>query len=402
MIAIPWYFVSTLKEAPLFGVISTAVAFVSLFWGLYSGSLIDRHNRKYIFLVVSSMACLIIGSIAGYGFWAGNISWWLVAIVFCATFLLYNIHYPNLYAFAQEITDPKDYGRITSYIEVQGQSTNAIAGAVGAILLAGTADNYLTLLGYRFPVGFSIEAWLLQEVFLLDACTYIVSIALIALIRFVPIAEREPDYRSVLNRIVSGFSFLKSNPVLFIFGNASYMVFITILVGGFYLLPVYIENHLHGGKDVYPSMEMYFALGSVMAGLFIRIVFKSFTTVKAIICLAALATVIYAVMLFDIPIMLFYVLALLLGLSNAGTRIMRMTYMFNHVPNDYIGRVNSVFNIFSVVSRITFLSLFSLPFFHFENNVVYAILIFATFTFTGTCLLMIFYRKIIGIKIRLT
>ena len=40
-------------------------------------------------------------------------------LVFGLTMFNYNIHYPNLYAFVQEITDKKHYGKINSYIEVQ-------------------------------------------------------------------------------------------------------------------------------------------------------------------------------------------------------------------------------------------------------------------------------------------
>ena len=47
-----------------------------------------------------------------------------VVFVFGITIFNYNIHYPNLYAFGQEITEPKNYGKLNSYIEVQGQVTS--------------------------------------------------------------------------------------------------------------------------------------------------------------------------------------------------------------------------------------------------------------------------------------
>ena len=34
---------------------------------------------------------------------------------FGTTMFHYNIHYPNLYAFGQEISEPKDYGKLNSY-----------------------------------------------------------------------------------------------------------------------------------------------------------------------------------------------------------------------------------------------------------------------------------------------
>ena len=33
-------------------------------------------------------------------------------LVFGITIFNYNVHYPNLYAFGQEITEPKNYGKL--------------------------------------------------------------------------------------------------------------------------------------------------------------------------------------------------------------------------------------------------------------------------------------------------
>ena len=59
----------------------------------------------------------------------------LVFFVFAVTIFNYNIHYPTLYAFGQEITEKEKYGKLNSYIEVQGQATSVLAGAFAALLL---------------------------------------------------------------------------------------------------------------------------------------------------------------------------------------------------------------------------------------------------------------------------
>ena len=77
------------------------------------------------------------------------------------------MHYPNLYAFGQEITEPKNYGKLNSYIEVQGQTTSVLAGAFAALLLTGTQNNMLEIAGFTFHLPFDINAWKIYEVFLL-------------------------------------------------------------------------------------------------------------------------------------------------------------------------------------------------------------------------------------------
>ena len=75
-----------------------------------------------------------VGLIALYGIYNQNISDIFVIVVFMLTIFNYNIHYPNLYALGQEITESKYYGKLNSYIEVQGQVTSVLAKAFAAIL----------------------------------------------------------------------------------------------------------------------------------------------------------------------------------------------------------------------------------------------------------------------------
>ena len=79
--------------------------------------------------------------------------------VFGTTMFHYSIHYPNLYAFGQEITEKENYGKLNSYIEIQGQSTSIFAGAFAAILLSGTENQVMNLMGINIPLPFDIIPW---------------------------------------------------------------------------------------------------------------------------------------------------------------------------------------------------------------------------------------------------
>ena len=85
MIAIPWYFADILGMGRTYAKAYAILTFVSLFWGLYSGTLIDKYSRKKMFLY-SNLACaFIIGSIALYGMSCGQTPWILVMAVFGTT-----------------------------------------------------------------------------------------------------------------------------------------------------------------------------------------------------------------------------------------------------------------------------------------------------------------------------
>ena len=74
---------------------------------MYAGTIIDRYSRKKIFLITNFICGTIIASVSAYGFYNQSTSEYLVILVFLITIFNYNVHYPNLYAFGQEITEKK-------------------------------------------------------------------------------------------------------------------------------------------------------------------------------------------------------------------------------------------------------------------------------------------------------
>ena len=106
MLAIPWYFADILKLPRVYALGYAILTFLSLFWSLYSGTLIDKYSRKKMFLYSNLCCALLIGTIACFGIINEGTPWILALLVFGITMFHYNIHYPNLYAFGQEISDP--------------------------------------------------------------------------------------------------------------------------------------------------------------------------------------------------------------------------------------------------------------------------------------------------------
>ena len=53
----------------------------------------------------------------------------------------------------------------------------------------------------------------------------------------------------------------------------------------------------------------------------------------------------------------------MIGFANAGARVLRLSFLFRHVPNQVIGRVNSIFGIINVMNRTVFILILSLSFF---------------------------------------
>lgn len=133
---------------------------------------------------------LLVGAISGF-VWV-LCRTFIITAVFSRHFVYIQCALPSLARLYARDNRPKDYARITSYLEIQGQVTTGIAAALGAWLLAQLdADSAWAI--YR-PLG---QGWTMQEVFLLDAITYVsvlCPIAALALYRHCPTPCRKGQF----------------------------------------------------------------------------------------------------------------------------------------------------------------------------------------------------------------
>lgn len=396
MIGVVWYINSVLKVGSIYGVFYAFVVLCSMFWGLFAGTLIDRYNRKNIFLGINLVGGIVLLSAAGIGFSLDKVPFALSAMVFAATTFVYNIHYPTLYAIAQEISEPKDYVRITSYIEIQGQATTVLSGAMAALLMQGYQTGDATFLQDFIPTWFHFAPWKLPSILLLDGITYLVSLAVIWFVQYTPIKSRVIDHSSIKERMMYGIDYLRNNRLVLVFGTASLAVFITIIICSYYQMPVYIDKFLHRQSAVFAGSELFFAFGALFAGIFARYLFKKINIVPKVIALSILAALCYFVFIFNKNLAVFFCCNFLLGLSNAAIRIYRVTYLFNLVPNHVIGRVNGILNLTSYFFRFLIGLFFAIPYFNLEEGVIYCMLFLALFCLLGTVIILSRYKILVA------
>lgn len=394
MLAIPWFFINEAGRHGLFGMLYASITAISLFWMFFSGTLIDRFDRKRIFMGINVAGAAGLLSLSAAGFIVGEVTIPIAVMAFATTFFIFNIHFPNLYAFAQEITERRHYSRIVSWLEIQHQLTSAIAGAIGALLLVGFKINQITIGGWEWTLNWYVAPWPLARIFLLDGSTYVLAFVLIGAIRYHSVAEKVIQRGPIRKRLKTGIDYLLQHPMLFLFGTVSYAVFISVLVSIYFLVPGYVQTHLGAEIDAFALMRFFYSGGCVLGGIFIANVFKRVSKVFAVILLGWLGTLFFFVSAFNTDLFVFFGLGLLLGLSNSGIRIMRASYIFDHIPNSIIGRVSSIFNIYHTVFRLAFILIFSLPFFELGDHEVYGLLVLGGFITVSLILLMIKYRDI--------
>jgi MFS family permease len=379
MLAIPWYFAN---NTPYFNKAYGLITIGVLFFGLYAGTLVDKYSRKANFLGNSLVCGFLLLTIAGVGYYLNGLNDILVVAVFGITMFNYNIHYPTLYAFGQEISAVEDYAKVNSNIEIVGQSTSILSGGIAAVMLEGVTIN-LPIIDYSII----INSWNIWEIFLLNAGTYFLAASLILFIKYQPI-PKHAQHPKIFNRIKVGFTYLRQHPKLLIFGIFSYSVFAMLLVEIHAVLPAYVDKHLHENGSVFAIADGIYALGALCAGLFVNKVFTATSTQRAVIILTAITAAIFIWAFAAKSVLVIYLVSLILGFTNAGIRVLRLTYLFKQIPNQLMGRVNSIFNMLNILVRSLFIFLFSFPFFNFDNQIIWAFLIMSLFLLLSAFVLM--------------
>lgn len=85
-------------------------------------------------------------------------------------------------------------------------------------------------------------------------------------------------------------------------------------------------------------MEVLYAVGALSAGIGVRKLFQHQQVVKAVMLLMALAIVSMGILAISHSVVIFLGVGLLIGFSNAGIRVLRVAYLFDHIPNNIIHR----------------------------------------------------------------
>jgi hypothetical protein len=243
-------------------------------------------------------------------------------------------------------------------------------------------------------INLKINAWQIHDVFMMDAITYFMAAVLIYFIPYTQTKTIGDINESIGKRLKNGFNYLKQNQSILIFGICSYMVFAMLLVQIHAVLPIYIKQHLNAKGNVFALADTIYAVGALSAGFFINKLFQNKSIIQVIIALTVVVASIFFAASVSKSILVIYLVSLILGFCNAGIRVLRLTYMFKHIPNTLMGRVGSIFNLINVFTRSVFIFIFSQSFFSFQNNIVYAYAAMAFFLLLSAAMLLVIKGKL--------
>jgi MFS family permease len=361
MIAVPWLIVSKGDGATIFGYATIVMTLINFIMAPFIGQWVDRFSRKKLLMLGELIGFLIILTFAIIGFSGMDYGNWHYMILYGTGSFYYNLFYPGMFALNQEIFPKSAYKSLNGAMEIQGQLSSVIAGALAAIII----DKI------------NLE-WLL----LLDATTYLSAFFLFWGIPYVPKTISIVRSDSFWVKLTEGYRYMKNRPTLFVFLMASFMPFIGVMVTN-YLFPVYLADVLKVEGSIYGAQSMFYGVGAVLAGILIPFLSNKLGNEKSIVLTASIYTIGISLIIFANVIPMYLVFISLLAFGNAGTRVARNSYLMDVVPNAIVGRVDSLFRTVGLAIRVLLLSIFtyvnSTFEIHFSFYILAALLIFSLF-----------------------
>lgn len=329
--AVPWVLVHQPGGNATYGTV-TLVTTVALFLFMpYYGVWVDHHSRKTMLLASELFGLLATGTMATIGAVTGQYALWQLAAIYFCGMLYYTLHFPAKFAFLQQIFDKSHYQSLMGLMEVQGQTAMMIAGGLGAVL---------------------VEHVSLTTILQLDAATYLFSYVIQSTIPYeaTHLAADAAPRTSAWRAIGEGWQWLRDRPRLTVFFAASLMPFIVVMVGN-YLFPIYISQTLSAGAWVFGAGEIVFALGAVIAGIWLpRLIAEHSARNTVPVTIAIFAAGVGLLVLFP-HVAPYLVASLLVGFGNAGIRVARSAAMLHLIDNKVMGRVGSFFHAYDRVLR---------------------------------------------------
>jgi MFS family permease len=338
MIAVPWLLVSKGDGTVIFGYATIVMTLINFIMAPFIGQWVDRFSRKKLLMIGEMVGFVLILGFAIQGIFGVEYSNWHYMILYGTGSFYYNLFYPGMFAFNQEIFPKSAYKSLNGAMEIQGQLSSVIAGAVAAMLLG----------------KINLE-WIL----LFDALTYISAFCFFWAIPYQARKLSRDNGDSFWLKLTEGFRYMKVRPKLFLFLMASFVPFIGVMVTN-YLFPVYLVDVLKVEGSVYGAQSMVYGIGAVLAGLLIPYLAKKFGNENSIVVTTLLYTIGINVILLTEAVPVFLVIISILAFGNAGTRVARNSYLMDHIPNQIVGRVDSLFRTIGLAIRVILLSIFTL------------------------------------------
>ncbi|MCI1746619.1 MAG: MFS transporter [Heyndrickxia oleronia] len=340
MIGISWYMIELTGTARLLGSTMIISAILTLLIGSFAGTMIDRFSRKAILQFEQLAGFTVLLTVSVWG-WLGTYSEWMMVFIYLSSIFIFYMHESAQSAFVQEIFEPKLYGSINSFLEIENQTALVLSGALAGILL---------------------EKFGLHVVLILNALAYLLAFLNLLGINYVSTSKEKlklDTRNSWLSMFNESWRFIKRRRGLMIFGVAALIPFITVMLVNL-LNPIFVSHSLKADVKIYSLGEVTYSIGALISGVCTTIITRKLSSSSYMVANYFMMIVALILTVTFPKAGIFLLCSALIGWCNVSTRLIRQNMYMELLPNHLIGRVLSFFKSIGTLLRLLLLALFTI------------------------------------------
>ena len=370
IIAVSWMVLEKTGSEYTLGKIMASATAPGLVLALFAGVIIDRVNRKWLLVNLDIFRMIVVVSFLAVLLQNEFRLWYLYPVVVLMG-LGNSLFWPTAQAFVQEIVAEEEYFDANKLLSASYQ--------VGSILGASMGGFIVHLYD---PL---IALWI-------NVVTYFISAILISLAPFVH--KRFNNNQSKLfDSLKVGFSYLKEKTSILVLGLTTILSDVAIW-GSLSVLTITISKEIFDkGTWGYGILDGLYGIGALLSTVLVGYFSKKLGRGQYL----AICYVIAGLMCYIAPIMpSIYLAAIvfsLMGLHNNSARIIVRTIFMENIPNEIMGRVQTIFGVYT--RAMVILSSLYAGWLIERHSIEFAVFFTSShfaFAFLGTVAIIIFWQ----------
>lgn len=334
--AVIWYILQATHSEKILGALVVAQAIPPLLLMPFSGVIIDREDRRHLVIALDAVRGLIILSVALLCFRQAVQVWHLFVmnVLVSTGFWMF---WPIINALLQELT-PEEH--------IAESNGMLMAGFQGGWLIAGAV------------VGFVYNKIGIGGILLIDATTYVFSIACYSVVRSGRhvVRERVVSSASAVRQfwieMREGFTFVGRYGALIMLGVTWATFVAAMMLTSIVTAPV-SDRILHYGAVGYGWLNAGWGFGAFAGSLVSAAIVQRFGWRKVI----PFSMLLLAAALFSVPFsrVIYFAAALyfLGGLARGAGGVALSSSIMALVPKHYMGRVQNLFSVFAIALQVS-------------------------------------------------
>ena len=324
LIAVSWMVLEKTGSEYALGKILAAATMPGLILAVFAGVIIDKVNRKWLLVFLDIFRMFVV-----IGFlYVLSYNQFQITFLYPVALMMglgNSLFWPTAQAFVQELVDKEEYFNANKLLSASYQ--------VGSIFGAGVG-------------GFIVHIYSPLIALWINAFTYAISAILISLAPF----ERENFQtfeKKLFNSILKGFSYLKTRMDILILGVTTILSDVAIW-GSMSVLTIAISKEIfQKGSLGYGIMDGLYGIGALPSTIVVGYLVSRLGNAHYLLICYIVASIMCLITPIMPNIYLAGIVYLVIGLHNNAARIIVRTIIMENIPNNIMGRVQTIFGVYT-------------------------------------------------------